>query len=333
MRVLAITNMWPTVDAPHGGVHVRQMIQGLRDIGIEVELLFFDRRAKGKRIYRTVPRVVKEQLRTATFDVIHVAFGGIMAHLATRSARDFPSVVSFCGSDLLGEYHSGSRPKLSSRLSVWCSHRAARRASQVIVKSSNLEHVLPDEVDRRKVQVIPNGVDMSQFKPADAEHCREQLGWDRERFHVLFPANMGFAVKRPELATAAVSRLTDRGMDVELHMLRGVKHADVSLHLNAADAVLLTSAHEGSPNIIKEALACDRPIVSVDVGDVRSRIQSVNGCYIADAGATDIAEKLAHVFESRQAVSGREQIRELAIETISQRISQCYETAIEKFHA
>ena len=62
--------------------------------------------------------------------------------------------------------------------------------------------------------------------------------------------------------------------------------------MNAADAVLLTSLHEGSPNAVKEAMACDVPVVAVDVGDVRERIGDADGCYVAAATPEALADKL-----------------------------------------
>jgi glycosyltransferase involved in cell wall biosynthesis len=96
--------------------------------------------------------------------------------------------------------------------------------------------------------------------------------------------------------------------------------------LNAADAVLLTSAHEGSPNVVKEALACDVPVVSVDVGDVREWIGPVDGCALADATPEDLGAALAAVLERHGRVAGREHVEGIAVEHVAARLLDIYET-------
>jgi glycosyltransferase involved in cell wall biosynthesis len=104
-----------------------------------------------------------------------------------------------------------------------------------------------------------------------------------------------------------------------------VPHEEVPLWLNAADVVLLTSTHEGSPNAVKEALACNVPIVSVEVGDVRERIDGVEGCHCAAATPPDLAAKLAEVLERGERVRGREQVLELSLPTVARRLRAIYE--------
>src|SRR5262249_37900289 len=141
-------------------------------------------------------------------------------------------------------------------------------------------------------RIIPCGVDLERFKPLNQYTCREWLGWDASRFHVLFTSNSGNPVKRPGLAGRAVEALNRLGIHAEMHCLSGVPNNEVPVWLNASDVLLLTSLHEGSPTIIKETLACDRPVVSVDVGDVHERIQRVEGCYLALPNPDDLAAKL-----------------------------------------
>lgn len=253
-------------------------------------------------------------------------YGGVMANVMTRVVRDRPTVVSFCGSDLLGELLSGSVRKIISRIGVRASWRAARRASGVIVKSRNLLDSLPKDINRSKIRIIPNGIDLTRFKPLGQSESREQLGWNDNCFHVLFPTNQGDPRKRFNLAKAAVEILNNSSKNlVEIHQLRGVPHELVPIWLNASDVVLLTSLHEGSPNIIKEALACDVPVVSVDVGDVRERIKEIDGCYIALADPVDLAEKLQLVQAGMQRISGRLGMQELSLEQVAIRIGNFYE--------
>jgi glycosyltransferase involved in cell wall biosynthesis len=257
-------------------------------------------------------------------DIVHVMYGGIMADMVTRAVGDIPTVVSFCGSDLLGELLSGPIRKFISGYGVIASHKAARRATGIIVKSENLRDALPNRVDRSKVRIVPNGIDLERFRPLSQETCRARLGWNANHFHVLF-SNYRDTVKRPDLARAAIDRAIRSGIPAELHYLCGVAHNEVPVWLNASHSLLLTSLHEGSPNIVKEALACNVPIVSVDVGDVRERIQGIDGCYIALSEPGDIAKKLSLVYDSSRRVSGRVKMHALSLERIARRLKEVYE--------
>jgi glycosyltransferase involved in cell wall biosynthesis len=200
-----------------------------------------------------------------------------------------------------------------------------------VVKSRNLEAALPADVARDKVRIIPNGVDLEVFRPMDRNECRRLLGWPLETFQVLINVSSGDPVKRPGLAKAAVERLAARyQVPAELRELRGVFHREVPVWLNAADAVLLTSAHEGSPNIIKEALTCDRPVVSVEVGDVAERIRGIEGCHLAAPEADALARCLHLVRIGPGRVEGRGRMGELSVERAAQRVGELYEWVLER---
>jgi glycosyltransferase involved in cell wall biosynthesis len=317
--------VYPSADAPAAGTFIEQQIKGLRQIGLNVDVMVVDRLGRGMSCYLGLGRKVQARIVSCQPDLVHVMYGGVMADMVTRAVGDVPTVVSFCGSDLLGELLSGPVRKFVSRYGVMASHKAARRATGIIVKSENLRDALPNHVDQSKVRIIPNGIDLERFKPLSQETCRARLGWNDNHFHVLFPTNGGDPVKRPDLARSAIDRVIRSGIPAELHYLCGVAHDEVPVWLNASHSLLLTSLHEGSPNIVKEALACDVPIVSVDVGDVRERIQGIDGCYVALAEPGDIAGKLSMVYTGSRRIAGRVNIQTLSIERIAQRLKEVYE--------
>ena len=331
MRVLAITNDWPTSRFPGLGAHNRQLFAGLERIGMEVRILFFDRKSKGRRIYLGVAQRVRAELRRTKFDVVHITYGGVMASRATSVVDKLPMVVSFCGSDLLGSGGKGPWRRLLANYGVRASQRAAARATTIILKARSLEHALPKRVDKSKIIVVPNGVDLRRFTPLDRRDCCQRLGWDTTKFHILFPKNSGNAVKRLGLAKAAVHRLRGLGVAAELRMLQGVAHRDVPLWINASDVLLLTSSHEGSPNVVKEALACNRPVVSVNVGDVAERIVNVEGCYLAQPDSSELADKLRRVHDEPRGIEGRKAVEGLSLTTVSTRIRACYQHALARF--
>jgi glycosyltransferase involved in cell wall biosynthesis len=141
---------------------------------------------------------------------------------------------------------------------------------------------------------------------------------------VLFPAPPGRPEKRFALARASVEMLSKKGEHVDLHTLENVPHEKVPVWLNAASAVLLTSSHEGSPTAVKEALACNVPVVSVDVGDVRERITGIEGCFITDAVAGDIAAKLDRALGRRERIEARGRVEEFSLEQVAAKLLEIY---------
>jgi glycosyltransferase involved in cell wall biosynthesis len=121
-----------------------------------------------------------------------------------------------------------------------------------------------------------------------------------------------------------VARLNQSGADVELHVLRDVPHAEVPWWLNAASAVLMTSTHEGSPNAVKEALACNVPVVSVDVGDVRARIGVIDGCFVADPTPEDLAAKLGLAVERNAPIDGRKRLDDVSVDHVAEKLREIY---------
>lgn len=325
LRVLAVTNMYPTQAAPGSGVFVEQQVNGLRAGGTEVRVLLIDRRRKGMRSYFLMGPSLRQAAAEFEPDLIHVMYGGVMAERVTGLFKRLPIVVTFHGSDLLGENLSGRLRRCVSHFGVWCSRRAASRANGVVVVSRGLARKITPSIPAAKLRIIPCGIDLNRFIPLDRDDCRQRLGWSQAGFHILFPANNGDPVKRPWLAKAAAEIFQrEQAGSVEIHYLQGVPNQEVPRWINAANVVLLTSAHEGSPTVVKEALACNVAVVSVDVGDVAERIAGINGCYLADNDAVDLASKLRLVQVNAARVNGRGEMRHLSLSSVALQLQTFY---------
>lgn len=324
LRAVLVTNMYPTEAAPDDGTPVADEVAGLSSLGCHVELLHVPREGGSRRVYLGLARRVRELVARSDPDVVVASYGGITAEIVTRAVRDRPVVATFRGTDLLGGKGKSLVHGLSRRYGVTASRRAAARAAGIVVKSWNLASALPDGLERSRVWIVPDGVDLDRFAPMDRDECRRELGWDRGRRHVLFPGSRVRPEKRFALAEASVAVLRRRGLDVELHALTGVPHHEVATWMNAADAVLLTSAHEGSPNVVKEALACDVAVVSVDVGDVREWIDGVDGCAIAGATAPELAAELAEALSRDEPVRGRERVEAISVPRVAEMLRDVY---------
>jgi teichuronic acid biosynthesis glycosyltransferase TuaC len=333
MRILAITNMYPSTAFPGQGVFVHEQVKGLRSMGLDVRVFFVDRRRDGPMAYLRLNRQVPRAVAEFEPDAIHVMYGGVMADQIVRCQHSRPVVVTFHGSDLLGENLSGWMRRMISRYGVHCSRSAARDAEGVVVVARHLVGALAGAANAEKVRVIPCGIDLERFKPMDPHVCKRRLAWNPGSFHVLFASSNGDPVKRPWLAKAAVEQMAPCKQPAELHYLSSIPNEEVPVWLNASDALLLTSLHEGSPTVVKEALACSLPVVSVDVGDVAERIEGIEGCYLATPEPAELAGKLCLVRAQGKRVNCRTQLAELSIRSTAQKLKRFYEEIICRHRA
>ena len=286
--------------------------------------MFLDRRRDGPWVYYRLGPALRRKVSEFAPDLIHVMYGGVMAAEVTRQGCRVPVIVNFHGSDLLGENLSGVWRKIISHYGVFCSIKAARRAQGVIVVSRNLLDALNCRVSASRARVIPCGIDLQRFKPLDRRLCQQELGWPASQFHVLFVSSSGDPVKRPELARSATEYLERKRGSVHFHMLSGVPNHQVPIWLNASDVLLVTSKHEGSPTIVKEALACGLPIVSVAVGDIPERIADIDGCYLAEADPGDLSEKLDLIYQRHERLHCRNKLQNLSCGAIAATIEEFY---------
>ena len=330
MKILAITNLYPSAEFPSHGVFVQEQIKGLCAIGLELRVLFVDRRRNGPMAYYRLHHEVREALAGFEPDVIHVMYGGVMADQIVRHHHVCPVVVTFRGSDLLGENLSGRMRQIISRYGVHCSRRAARNADGVVVVARHLFDALNGAAAVDKVRVIPSGIDLTRFKPMDSLLCKQKLGWNPQSFHVLFASSSGDPVKRPWLAKAAVEQVRRLDCPAEFHFITGIPTTEMPLWLNAGDAVLLTSLHEGSPNIVKESLACGVPVVSVEVGDVAEQIAGLEGCHLARPEPAALAVKLRQVWQRGTRLDCPARCEEFSVLNVALKSKQFYEEIVRE---
>ncbi len=328
VRVLAVTNMYPASSSPHAGRFVQEQIDGLRRAGVDVEVLFIDRLRHGMRVYADLPRLLSKAVTEYEPDLVHSMYGGIMARLVVQVVKDRPVVVSFHGSDLLGQSFERPSRRLFAACGVLASKQAAKRCSGVVLVAEHLRRSLPAARRHSFVQVIPCGIDLNLFKPLERDRCCEKLGWKRGKFHILFQ-NTGDPVKRPRLAYSALDCLKNKlNVDAEIHELRGVRYDQVPVWLGASDVLLVTSFHEGSPTIVKEALACNLPIVSVAVGDIPQRIDGIDGSYLSEPTPDDLADKLQMVRINAKRIEAGSAIEALSVDHAARQLSRFYQDVI-----
>ena len=329
MRVLAATNMYPTAEDPGFGAFVADQMEWVSRCGVDVTIEFIDGR-RGKVEYLHGLRRVRRRAVRDRFDLVHAHYG-LVGFLA--SFQPLPLVVSFCGDDLLGTPDGTQGITPMSRLQRSLSRYAARHAHEIVCKSEELRASLPRRRDRSRAHVLPNGVDISRFRPGNRAAARQRLGLDPSERLVLFPHTPRVARKRLDRAQAAVAALERRGVAARLWIVQGVPHLQMPDYYQSADCLLLTSEQEGSPNAVKEALCCDLPVVSVEVGDVRKWIVDGSGSVIVTPTPEAIADGLERVLTGHSTPDGQRVREGLSVAHITQQLIGVYQSALGRARA
>ena len=307
MKVLVVARCKKGRYAPF----ITEQVKAVERQGIQCQFFGIDK--KGISGYFSHLKSFRRVIRDYRPDVIHAHYG--FSGLFANSQRRIPVVTTYHGSDI-------NNPKLRfiSRFSMCLS------AWNIFVSRKTLEIAGPN----KRFSLLPCGIDLNESQKTLKSHAREQTGLDREKKYVLFAGSFGDLVKNAPLAKETVSLLGD---NVELLELRGYSRKEVTLLMCAVDAFLMTSLSEGSPQVIKEALACGCPIVSVDVGDVRERVSGVAGCFVAETYAPEeLAGLLRRAIAFEDKTPGLERVVSDGLDNvqIAGRLSEIYTSVTKK---
>ncbi len=307
MKILIVANHNKGYFVPF----IVEQVEALKQLGVEIE--YYGVHGKGIIGYLSNRSVLKAKIREYRPDLIHAHYGlsGLLANLQRR----VPVVTTFHGSDI----HEGGRNLFLSRLAI-------RLSAYNIFVTENLQKQAGCHGNNQCA--LPCGIDTITIHPIDRAEARRLLGWEADGKYVLFAGAFDNAVKNSSLAKAATA-LTK---GVHLIEMRGFTREQVNLIMNAANCLLMTSYREGSPQVVKEALECGTPIVSVDVGDVREITAGIEGCHVTSYDAHDIAHAINQTFSFHGKTTGRQRIieRGLSNELVAKRIFDIYNSIINK---
>jgi glycosyltransferase involved in cell wall biosynthesis len=206
------------------------------------------------------------------------------------------------------------------------SYILARLVSAVIVQNREMRRLL--RLD--STEVIPCGIDLELFHPMDhGEACR-LAGLDPGKKYVLFAYNPQEQRKRFDLIEAAVAMAREQLPEIEILQVRQRPHSEMPLYMNAADVLVMASMVEGSPLAVKEAMATNLPVITVDVGDAAELIGTTAGCYLVRREAAAVAEKIIEVCRRGERTNGRDWICKLSMEAVAKRIIEVYAAALRR---
>ena len=285
---------------------IREQVDAIKDKGIDLQFFFI--KGKGLKAYITSFSQLKKQIVTFKPDIIHAHYGlsGLFANLQ----RTIPVVTTFHGGDI---NYKKARPfsMIAAKLSRYNIYVSSKLASKA--------HA------RKNFIIQPCGMGLDTFYPVDKIQAREKLKLNNDQTYILFAGSFNSWVKNAVLAWEAIDKLNK---DIHLIELKGYTRDDVNLLLNACDLAFMTSLMEGSPQFIKEAMACNCPIVSTNVGSVEEIIDNTEGCFLTSFDPDDVSEKLKLAIQFGSRTKGREKIGDLDNEIIADKIISIYHSVL-----
>ena len=323
LRSLWVHNFDPSI--PVGGVFMHTLADAMRECGVRVDLFYTGRLSNPLEIWRA--RALLREL-CGDFDIVHAQYGSMCSLVA--SAAPGRKLVSLRGSDWYKIPVGPWAQRMHGSLANTFTRRALPHYDRVVVMS----HAMRGEIEglgralaRGVVDVVPDGLDLRLFRPMDRQDCRRALGHpdDHRPWVLLTTVFEDNPIKRVPLAKAAVD-LARRAMpELVLKVASNVAHEAMPLWVNACDAILLTSVHEGWPNAIKEALACNVPFVSTDVSDLAAISALEPACKTVAADPHALADALVATLRHARRSSLRDHVQSMDVRSVAQRLRQIYD--------
>ena len=310
MKVLIVSSATNGKTSPF----IQEQINSLKMLNVDCHVFTIER--KGIRGYLKSLPAYRRRIRSIKPDIIHAHYG--LSGLFSNFQRRIPVVTTYHGSDINLE-----KNRKFSRWSVWLS-------SANIYVTDHLRFLVSDTDGYE----IPCGVDTRIFSPIDKQKAKQLLGWNTKEKFALFSSSFDNSIKNSALALEAIRTYNSQHSDdIQLIELKNMSREQVAIAINASEFVLLTSHSEGSPQIIKEALACNSSVVSTNVGAVEQMISQLDGCFIVNDSIASVASGIqkAVAFNSRvKSTKGRDRIKllNLSLENTAQQILRLYNDLI-----
>ena len=324
ISILMISTEWPTKDRPNAVPFLVRDVGLLRKYNVIVDVFHF---RGGKNPFNYLKATIKlsKKLRGSNYNLIHAQWG--QSAIPVFFSK-LPLVTTFRGSDLFGITNINGRHTVIGNILKFVSRIVAIRSNYVVLVS---DRMVPIVSKKKKLAILPSGINLSLFSPGSMEEARERLNIDSTMKIVLFGGDPNRTDKRFFLARDAI-KILESTLPVQLLVANNIEQDKMPEYYRAADVLLLTSKHEGSPNMVKEALACNLPVVSVDVGDVKERINGLPNCYICENDRPEvIANTIKLTLESKkEAYPYRNHVLDLDEHLLIQKQIDIYKTVLRK---
>jgi len=322
MKILEVSR-YKKEYADHQLPFVTEQGEALRNAGCEVEYFL----VQGNYVKALKP--LKAKIREFKPDVVHAHYG--LSAITAELQSLVPVVTTFHN----GETHTWHVNLLSSLMSL--------RAKHVIYVAQHIHDMVYFKA--RNYSIIPCGVSLEDSVVMDKAEARKKLGWSADKKYIMFGGAFENLRKNYKLLAEAVECLKNEGLnDIECIEMRGLSRKDCVLRMNACDVFALPTKNEGSPQALKEAMACNCPIVATDVADIKHLLGGLPGHYVLPnkkgnaawwKGDEHSAEELAELIRQALAFNGRTKGRDRIVELgytndlVAKKIIKIYESIIK----
>lgn len=320
MKVLIVTNVYPTDKHPYHGIFVKEQVDAIKRLHSDVDFdIHYINGFGGKQEYFKSIWEVSRTINRNNYDLVHIHYGLAGMYLYWPFVKKLKTLVTFHGSDIQPKGGNGM-------ISVTVSRNAAKKADAAIILNDDMNKMVKPYCSN--THLIPCSVDVNTFQPLQKFERNEKI-------QIVFPSNRERRVKNYPLFCEVLQILRNKyGIDCEERELRNMTRKDIAKLYSNADLLLMTSNSEGSPQAVKEAMACNLPCVSTPVGDVKVLLNGVKNCYVS---GTHEAEELATLVakslkEEGSGISGREQIMKLGIDedSVANKVYDLYRDLINR---
>ena len=305
---------------------IMDQVKSLRSSGLSVTIFKFSPKKNPLNYIRARLKLAK-LVRLNEFDIIHAHYGqsGFISKF-----RDIPLITTFHGTDVMGIIGENGSYTFMGKVLSMLSKLTSLMSDYCICVSSRIAIQLPKSINKK---VIPCGIDIKIFQKMDKVKCRKSLKFDDKKY-ILFAGDPSIKVKNYELALKSFNMfIKDSKIDSCLIPFKGYDRSQVPKLLNAVDLLLMTSKHEGSPMVIKEAIACKTPIVSVDVGDVKELIDDISGSYVVDREDINlISDKIKKVLDQNDSQRSEPNIASIDLAYINGKLIDLYKNLIKDYY-
>ena len=310
------------------GIFMHELLPAVRNTGVQVDMFSTGDLYSAKRIIHNI-----SELRQSTrkYDIVHAQWGSGCAFVtAFLESKKF---VTLRGSDWYGVTNGKNiKTRLRGHLASYISRLSLARFSRIIVVSNRMRRDIVSRRNTQSVVVIPDGIDLNRFRSIDKMKARTLLGFENDkRPWVLFASvQKGNVIKRPEMAQKAFDICRMKVPDAQFKIISGLDRESVALFMNAGDVLLVTSTHEGWPNVVKEAMACNTPFVSTDVSDLASISAKTKWCRIEIASPEALGLALAQVLQRKEEENLRQHITWMSHDRIADELVQEYKRVLRQ---
>ncbi|MBN2789744.1 MAG: glycosyltransferase [Candidatus Delongbacteria bacterium] len=315
MKILHITNAYPTKNYSSFGIFIKEQIDSINSNGYENDVYFINAWEKGKIEY--LRNIFKIRKIAKDYEIVHChhIYSGLVFLLAFTRKK---FVLS-----LLGDINSGG--KLLDKLLL----KIVKPFSDIIIyKNANKSWI-----NDKKMLYCPNGVNLDLFYPLDRTSSREKLSLVVNKKYALFVSADGKKnkIKRYDKFVRVIELLNSKDIEIEPLILYGVERSKVPFYYSSSDIMILTSDHEGSPNAVKEAMACNIPVVSTNVGNVADMLSGCNGSFVSKNNSPEDIAELAERSLNTKEYNSRDQLitKELDMLSVAGKIKKIYTRILE----